>query len=176
MRRGFLIGIIGIFILLSFQFRSYLEPLVVMITIPLAAIGVVWGHLLVGIPLSMPSLVGFASLAGVVVNDSILLVTFIKKQIGMGNGIPESAREASRKRFRAVTLTSLTTIAGLLPLLAERSAQAQILIPLATSIVFGMMASTVLVLLILPALYTVFSDFGFIEKGILHDLSGKDNE
>ena len=176
LRRGFLIGIIGIFILLSFQFRSYLEPLVVMITIPLAAIGVVWGHLLVGIPLSMPSLVGFASLAGVVVNDSILLVTFIKKQIGMGNGIPESAREASRKRFRAVTLTSLTTIAGLLPLLAERSAQAQILIPLATSIVFGMMASTVLVLLILPALYTVFSDFGFIEKGILHDLSGKDNE
>lgn len=170
LRRGFLIGIIGIFILLSFQFRSYLEPLVVMITIPLAAIGVVWGHLLVGIPLSMSSLVGFASLTGVVVNDSILLVAFIKKQIAMGNGISESAREASRRRFRAVTLTSLTTIAGLLPLLAERSAQAQILIPLATSIVFGMMASTVLVLLILPALYTVFSDFGLIEKSVLHDL------
>jgi multidrug efflux pump subunit AcrB len=165
--KRFLIGIIGIFILLSFQFRSYLEPLVVMVTIPLAVIGVVWGHLLMGIPLSMPSLVGFASLAGVVVNDSILLVEFIKNQTITGMKISESAQEASRKRFRAVTLTSLTTIAGLLRLLAEGSMQAQILIPLATSIVFGMMASTALVLLIVPALYTVFSDFGLTEKNHL---------
>jgi len=164
LRRGFLIGVIGIFILLSFQFRSYLEPLVVMVTIPLAAIGVVWGHLLMGIPLSMPSLVGFASLAGVVVNDAILLVGFIKDKRTTGRAVSEASQEASRMRFRAVTLTSLTTIAGLLPLLAERSMQAQILIPLATSIVFGIMASTLLVLLIVPALYTVLSDFGGVEK------------
>ncbi len=173
LRKRFLIGIIGIFILLSFQFRSYLEPLVVMSTIPLTVIGVVWGHLLMGIPLSMPSLVGFASLAGVVVNDAILLVAFIKNQTVAGKGISESAQAASRMRFRAVTLTSLTTIAGLLPLLAEKSMQAQILIPLATSIVFGIMASTLLVLLIVPALYTIFSDFGLTEKGRHGTVSGE---
>ena len=93
-----------------------------------------------------------------IVNNSILLVEFVKIQQREGLAFSEAVRKASRNRFRAITLTSLTTIVGLLPLLSEKSMQAQILIPLATSIVFGLMASTVLVLFVVPTLYTVFNE------------------
>lgn len=164
MRRALTIGIFGIFILLSFQFRSYLEPFVVIVAIPLAAIGVIWGHWLMGLNLSMPSIMGFASLAGVVVNDSILLVEFLKNRLKEGMNVVDSARTASRQRFRAVLLTSLTTIVGLIPLLLERSLQAQILIPLCASLVFGLLTSTVLVLLVVPSLYAILSDFGLLQS------------
>ncbi len=164
LRRGFLIGLVGIFVLLSFQFRSYIEPVIVMLAIPFALIGVIWGHLFMGLNISMPSMMGFASLAGVVVNDSILLVEFIKMRRQDGLSIPDAARQASRERFRAVLLTSLTTIAGLLPLLSEKSLQAKLLIPLAVSISFGLLASTVLVLIILPSFYTILGDFGITAK------------
>ena len=164
MMRAMLVGLIGVFGLLSFQFRSYLEPLTVMLTIPLAMIGVLWGHLLMGVDFSMPSMLGFASLAGIVVNDSILLVLFLKKQRDAGNDVLDACRNASRLRFRAILLTSLTTVAGLLPLLAERSLQAQVLIPLAISIAFGLMASTVLVLFVVPCLYATFADLGWATK------------
>jgi multidrug efflux pump subunit AcrB len=160
MIRGFLIGLLGVFLLLSFQFRDYVEPVIVMLAIPLALIGVIWGHLLMGLELSMPSMLGFASLAGIVVNDSILLVTFIKIRAREGLAIERAACQASRNRFRPVLLTSLTTIAGLLPLLFERSLQAQVLVPLVTSLAFGLMASTVLVLIVVPALYAILHDFG----------------
>ena len=160
MLRGFALGLLGIFLLLSFQFRSFLEPLAVMAAIPLAFVGVILGHLVMGLELSMPSMMGFVSLAGVVVNDSILLVEFLKLRVKEGEGVAAAACLASRQRFRAVLLTSATTIAGLLPLLAERSLQAQVLIPLATSIVFGLLASTVLVLFVVPALFSVFADLG----------------
>jgi len=163
--RGMLIGLLGVFILLSFQFRSYVEPLIVMAAIPLALIGVVAGHLLMQINLSMPSVLGFVSLAGIVVNDSLLLVLFLKTARQQGGDVLESAARASRQRFRTIILTSLTTIAGLLPLLAERSLQAQVLIPLATSITFGLMASTVLVLLVIPCLYAILNDLGWAATG-----------
>lgn len=156
--RGFLLGIVLVFLLLSFQFGSYLEPLVVLAVLPMAFIGVIWGHLVMGLELSMPSMMGFASLGGVVVNDSILLVDFLKRRATAGGSVAEAAGLASRDRFRAVLLTSLTTIAGLTPLLAEKSLQAQVLIPLATSIVFGLLASTLLVLLAVPALFTILDD------------------
>ncbi|MDX2506042.1 MAG: efflux RND transporter permease subunit [Gammaproteobacteria bacterium] len=159
MLRGFSLGLLGIFILLSFQFRSYLEPLSVMFIIPLALIGVIWGHLLMGLNMTMPGIVGFASLSGIVVNDSILLVEFLKLRIKEGHNVIEAAKLASRARFRAVLLTSVTTIAGLIPLLLEKSLQAQILIPLATSIIFGLLTTTLLVLLVVPALYSILNDF-----------------
>lgn len=162
MLRAFLLGLIGVFLLLSFQFRSYVEPLIVMLAIPMCLIGVVWGHLLMGLDLTLPSLLGFVSLSGVVVNDSILLVEFIKIRRRAGDDIEVAAKMASRLRFRAVLLTSVTTIAGMLPLLAETSLQAQILIPLAASIVFGLMASTLLVLLIIPACYTILGDLRLV--------------
>jgi len=158
--RGFLVGLVGIFILLSFQFRSYIEPTVVMVAIPMAFIGVIWGHIFMGMNLTMPGMLGAVSLAGIVVNDSILLVEFIKIHVRNGVAVAEAASRASRERFRAVLLTSLTTIAGLLPLLSERSTQAQVLIPLAVSIVFGLMASTVLVLIVVPSLYSILGDLG----------------
>lgn len=164
MLRAMLFGLVGVFILLSFQFRSYVEPLIVMLAIPLSLIGVIWGHLLMGLDLSLPSMLGFISLAGVVVNDSILLVVFLKNRRREGAEIHASASRASRERFRAILLTSLTTIAGLFPLLTERSLQAQILIPLAVSIVFGLLASTVLVLLVVPCLYTILGDLGLVTK------------
>jgi multidrug efflux pump subunit AcrB len=167
MVRGFMVGLVGIFILLSFQFRSYIEPAAVMVAIPLAMIGVIWGHVFMGLEISMPSIMGAASLAGIVVNDSILLVEFLKLRVREGYSIPEAAKIASRERFRAILLTSLTTIAGLTPLLLEKSLQAQILTPLATSIVFGLLVSTLLVLLVVPAIFCVFNDFGWVavEKG-----------
>ena len=161
MMRAMLVGLIGVFCLLSFQFRSYLEPFTVMLAIPLALIGSLWGHFLMGVDFSMPSMLGFASLAGIVVNDSILLVLFLKMQRDSGKDVLTACGAASRLRFRAIMLTSLTTIAGLLPLLAERSLQAQVLIPLAISIAFGLLASTVLVLLVVPSMYAIFSDFGW---------------
>jgi multidrug efflux pump subunit AcrB len=160
MLRSFGIGLVGIFVLLSFQFRSYAEPAVVMVVIPLALIGVIWGHLLMGLPLTMPSVIGFTSLAGVVVNDSILLVEFLKLRVREGYATVEAAKLASRERFRAVLLTSVTTVAGLTPLLLEKSMQAQILVPLATSIIFGLLTTTLLVLLVVPALFSILSDFG----------------
>ena len=102
--------------------------------------------------------------AGIVVNDSILLVLFLKMRRAEGRGAAESAAQASRQRFRAITITSLTTIAGLMPLLAERSLQAQVLIPLAVSIVFGLLASTVLVLLVIPSLYVILDELGLSAK------------
>jgi len=161
LRRGFMLGLFGVFLLLSFQFRSYLEPLVVMVAIPLAFIGVIWGHLIMGINLTMPSMVGAVSLAGIVVNDSILLVAFTKARVAEGMSLHDAAAVASRDRFRAIFLTSFTTVAGMLPLLLETSMQAQVLIPIVVSIAFGISMSTVLVLFFLPALYSIFEDFGF---------------
>jgi multidrug efflux pump subunit AcrB len=108
----------------------------------------------------MPSVIGCASLSGVVVNDSSLLVEFLKLRVREGLSVVEAAKQASRERFRAVLLTSITTMAGLVPLLLERSLQAQILIPLAASIVFGLFATTLLVLLLVPSLFSILNDFG----------------
>jgi multidrug efflux pump subunit AcrB len=162
--KGFSIGLFGLFAILSFQFRSYLEPFVVMLAIPLALIGVFWGHWLTGHNLSMPSILGFVSLAGIVVNDSILLVQYIRHHVDVGENIYESVVKASRDRFRAVFLTSLTTAAGLLPLLLETSLQAQVVKPIVISIVFGIFASTLLVLFIIPSAYAVLADFGLVHK------------
>ncbi|MCP3674885.1 MAG: efflux RND transporter permease subunit, partial [Gammaproteobacteria bacterium] len=167
MMEAFVIGLLGVFILLSFQFKSYIEPIVVLVAIPMALIGVIWGHLIMGLQFTMPSMMGFVSLAGIVVNDSILLVEFVKKRVAAGLSVHDAAAKASYDRFRAVLLTSVTTIAGMTPLLFESSLQAQILIPLATSIVFGIATSTLLVLFVIPCLYSIFEDFG-LAKARLH--------
>ena len=171
LRRNFGLGVLGVFLLLCFQFRSYVEPIVVMTAVPLGLIGVVAGHLAMGLDLSMPSMVGLASLAGIVVNNSILLVTFIRVRRRAGESAADAARLAARQRFRAIVLTSMTTVAGILPLLTETSLQAQVLIPLVTSLAFGLLAATTLVFLVVPAFYTVLDDFGlttFVEADAGH--------
>lgn len=165
--RGLLIGLIGIFVILSFQFRSYVEPLIVMLSIPLAFIGALWGHVLMGYYMSMPSLIGAASLAGIVVNNAILLIHFIKTHRQRGMDVISAAGQASRDRLRAILISSSTTIVGLLPLLVETSTQAAAIKPLAIAVVFGLLSATVLVILIIPAIYVLFDDWGW--TGNPHD-------
>jgi len=162
--RGLLIGVLAVFLILSFQFRSYVEPLIVMLSIPLAFIGALWGHVLMGYYLSMPSLIGAAGLAGIVVNNAILLIHFVKAHRARGLSAVEAAGQASRDRLRAILISSSTTIAGLLPLLAETSTQAAAIKPLVISVVFGLLAATVLVLLVLPALYVLLDDWGWARR------------
>jgi len=159
---GFGLGALGVFLLLSLIFKNYREPAIVMLNIPLALIGAIWGHLLMGLDFTLPSMIGFVSLAGIVVNDSILLVVFVKHHVEDGSSLHTAASLAVRDRFRAIFLTSATTVAGMTPLLFETSTQALILVPLVTSIVFGMLTSTLLIMLVLPSVYAIMEDIGFI--------------
>jgi multidrug efflux pump subunit AcrB len=165
--RNVLLGLIGVYMLLALQFRGYLAPLTVMLVIPTALIGVVFGHMALGLDLTMPSIVGMASLFGVVVNDSILLVAFIREARNKGMTVADAAKQAARIRFRPILLTSITTLAGLTPLLLEKSLQAQILIPLAASLAFGLAAATIAALFLVPAAYGILDDLGWL--GALHE-------
>lgn len=156
MKRGLLIALALIYLVLAWVFASYGWPIVVMIAIPFGLVGAILGHWLLGIDLTILSLFGFFGLSGIVVNDSIILVTFYKHLREKGMAADDAIIEASCQRLRAVLLTSLTTIAGLTPLLFETSVQAQFLIPMAVSIAFGLMFSTVLVLLCVPALLSIY--------------------
>ena len=160
--RNVLLGLVGVYMLLALQFRGYLAPLTVMLVIPTALIGVVFGHMALGLDLSMPSMIGMASLFGVVVNDSILLVVFIRQERASGIAVTEAAKLAGQARFRPILLTSITTIAGLMPLLLEKSLQAQILIPLAASLAFGLATATIAALFLVPAVYTILDDLGWL--------------
>lgn len=157
-KRNIIVGLIGIYMLLALQFRSYVEPAVVISVVPMAMFGAVAGHMVQGLEISTPSMVGVAALAGVVVNDTILLVMFIKTRRAQGIPTADAARAAARARFRPIILTSLTTVAGLMPLLLEKSLQAQVLIPLATSLAFGLATATIMALFLVPALYTILED------------------
>ena len=127
-----------------------------MVVIPFGLIGAIWGHVLMGIDLTILSMFGFFGLAGIVINDSIILVTFYKELRQKGMAVERAVVEAACQRLRAVLLTSLTTIAVLTPLLFETSLQAQFLIPMATSIAFGLAFATLLVLFLIPSLLTIY--------------------
>jgi len=158
LQTNLLIGLIGIYLLLTLQFRSYIQPFAVMLAIPMGFIGVVWGHLSMGLDLTMPSLVGFATLAGIVVNDNILLVAFVKEKLAEGVDVKTAGWSAAKDRFRPIMITSLTTLAGLLPLLMETSTQAQILIPLVASLAFGLLTATIASLFFVPAFFVLLDD------------------
>ncbi|MCU8152878.1 efflux RND transporter permease subunit [Vibrio vulnificus] len=154
----FALGVVGIYLILVFLFQSYTQPIAVLLAIPMGWIGVVWGHLGMGFDLTIPSLVGFATLAGIVVNDNILLVNFIKQNIAQGERLIDACRAAVCDRFRAIFITSLTTFAGLLPLLAETSTQAQFLTPLIASIAFGLVSATLLASIVVPCVLLILDD------------------
>jgi len=155
MKQGLILAFTLIYIVLAWVFSSYGWPLVVMAAIPFGLIGAIFGHMVMGIDLTILSLFGIFGLSGIVVNDSIILVTFFKHQREAGIETNQAIVNAATQRLRAVLLTSLTTIAGLTPLLFETSMQAQFLIPMAVSISFGLMFATILVLLVIPALLSV---------------------
>ncbi len=158
MLAGALIGLAMIYIILAWVFGAYSWPIAVMIAIPFGLCGAVLGHLALGIDLTILSLFGMFGLSGIVINDSIILVTFYKELRADGMASKLALVEATCQRLRAVLLTSLTTISGLLPLLFETSLQAQFLIPMAASIAFGLAVGTFLILLVVPVLLSLIED------------------
>lgn len=158
MGQGFLMALFLIFALLAIPFRSYSQPLIVMAAIPFGIVGAIWGHMIMGINLSMLSLFGIVALSGVVVNSSLLLIDFINSGRRDGMNVREAVLASGRRRFRPILLTSLTTFFGLMPMILERSVQAQFLIPMAVSLGFGVLFATAITLLLIPALYMVLED------------------
>jgi multidrug efflux pump subunit AcrB len=147
-----------IYALLAIPFKSYLQPLIVMSAIPFGMVGVVWGHVIMGLPLTLLSLFGLVALTGVVVNDSLIMVDFINRARAKEIPLYQAVRQAGRGRFRPILLTSLTTFAGLTPLLLEKSMQAQFLIPMATSLGFGVLFATFVTLILVPVGYFILED------------------
>jgi multidrug efflux pump subunit AcrB len=157
-KSGYFLALMGIFLLLASQFRSYLQPVIIMMAIPFGLIGAILGHLVLGMEFTIVSIFGIVALSGIVVNDSLILIDFINRAVGSGVDLNQAVIESGRARFRPVLLTSITTVAGLFPLLLERSFQAQFLVPMAVSLCFGLMVATILTLLYVPALYLIVQD------------------
>jgi multidrug efflux pump subunit AcrB len=155
---GFGLALFGIYALLAIPTRSYLQPLIIMGVIPFGIVGAIIGHWVMGYSLSMMSLMGVVALSGVVVNDSLLLVDFINNAVDEGIDRHTAVMESGRKRFRAIMLTSLTTFIGLVPMLMSRSAQAEAMVPMAISLAFGILFTTVITLLLVPCLYMILED------------------
>jgi multidrug efflux pump subunit AcrB len=165
--RGFAFAQLAIYVLLAIPFRSYLQPLLVMSAIPFGIIGAVLGHLVMGINLTVLSMFGIVALTGVVVNDSLVMVDFINQRYRQGTPLRQAIRGSGVARFRAVTLTSLTTFAGLAPLLLERSLQAQFLIPMAVSLAFGVLFATLITLVLVPVGYYILEDVKAVGRRLL---------
>jgi multidrug efflux pump subunit AcrB len=168
--RGFIFALLLIYVLLAIPFRSYSQPLIVMSAIPFGVVGAVWGHVIMGMELTILSGFGIVALAGVVVNDSLVMVDFVNRERRTGKQLFESIREAGVARFRPIILTSLTTFAGLTPLLLERSLQAQFLIPMAISLAFGVIFATFITLILVPSTYHILEDI----KGAGRRLLGRE--
>jgi HAE1 family hydrophobic/amphiphilic exporter-1 len=155
---GFVVALFAMFVLLTMEFKSYFQPLLIIFVIPFGIAGAVFGHALMGMPLTLFSMFGLVALSGVVVNDSIVLIDFINHRVRAGHPLREALRESGCLRFRPVLLTSVTTIGGLMPLLLEKSFQAQFLVPMATSMAYGLASTTVLVLILVPVMYSFFGE------------------
>ncbi len=157
-QRGFAIAALGIFIILATTFRSYLQPAIIMVIIPFAMVGAVFGHFAMGIPLTFLSLFGIIALAGIVVNDSIVLFECVNDLISKGTRFYDALSLAGVRRFRAIFLTSTTTFIGLGPLVWERDLQAQVVIPMGVSIAAGSAFATFVTLLLTPCLIAITND------------------
>ena len=166
MRAGAMLGLAGIYIILAWVFASYFRPLAVIAIIPLGFVGATLGHWLMGYDLTILSMMALVGLSGIVINDSIILVSTIDERLNRGEPMDNAIVDGTRDRLRAVILTSATTMGGLTPLMFERSLQAQFLIPMAITLVFGLMVTTFLVLLVVPALIRMQHDFGMISQRV----------
>jgi multidrug efflux pump subunit AcrB len=162
--RGAMFALFLIYALMAVPLRSYAQPLIIMSVIPFGAIGALVGHWILGIEVSMMSFFGIIALAGVVVNDSLILVAFVNRERKLGVPLAQAVNDAARQRFRAILLTSLTTFFGLIPIVLETSLQAQIVIPMAASLAFGILFSTVITLFLIPALYLIMDDGGRVGR------------
>ena len=177
---GFLLAVLMIFALLAVPLRSYVQPLIIMAAIPFGLVGAIWGHMVMGLDVTMMSMFGLVALTGVVVNDSLVMVDFINRarkvhtdvgrRVRQAGGQPRdrhefdstglqlAIREAGSNRFRPILLTSLTTFFGLAPLMLERSMQAAFLVPMAVSLAFGVLFATFITLILVPTAYLILDD------------------
>jgi multidrug efflux pump subunit AcrB len=154
----FIAAMIMVYVLLAVPLKSYGQPLIIMSVIPFSMTGAIWGHFLLDLDLSMMSFFGIIAAAGVVINDSLVMTDFINQSRKEGFSIAESVIRASTARFRAITLTSITTFAGVLPILFETSLQAAFVIPMAAALGFAVMYATLVTLILVPCLYMILED------------------
>ena len=160
--RDLVITLMVIFILLAIPLKSYFQPLIIMSVIPFGVIGAMFGHLILGMDMSSLSYFGVIAAAGVVINDSLVMVDYINKARLSGISIEKAVVYAGSRRFRAIILTSLTTFIGLIPIILETSLQAKIVIPMAVSLAFGVLFATIVTLILIPCLYVVGSDINHL--------------
>ncbi|MDF1859312.1 MAG: efflux RND transporter permease subunit [Verrucomicrobiales bacterium] len=153
-----LIALLGMYVLMAIPLKSYVQPMIVMSVIPFGLVGAVAGHLIMDFSLSIMSMCGIVALAGVVVNDSLVLVDYVNRHVKDGQSLHDAAWEAGAARFRPILLTSLTTFAGLTPMLLETDIQAKFLIPMAVSLSFGILFATLITLILVPCIYLVMED------------------
>jgi multidrug efflux pump subunit AcrB len=171
---AFIAALFLIYTLIAIPLHSYSQPLIIMSVIPFGLIGAVIGHIVMGMAISMFSMFGLIALAGVVVNDSLIMVDFINKARSRGASIKQAVVESGTARFRAIVLTSVTTAAGLMPILLETSTQATYVMPTAISISFGIIFATVITLFLIPALYMLQEDSFAAARRFRSWLSGGD--
>ena len=158
LKLGYLFALVAIFALLAVAFRSYAQPLIIMGVIPFGLVGAVWGHMLMGYNLSLMSFMGVVALSGVVVNDSLILIVAVNEVRKVGRSVTDALLDGGVRRFRPIVLTSLTTFFGLVPMIAETSVQARFLIPMAISLGFGVLFATIIMLVLVPAVYAIVED------------------
>ncbi len=158
--QGYWYALFGIYFLLAIPFRSYFQPLIVMVAIPFGIVGAVLGHLVMGYSLSVISVMGIIALSGVVINDSLVMVDYANERVRAGHGARRAVLEAGIRRFRPIMLTTLTTFGGLAPMIFESSRQARFMIPMAISLGYGLLFATAITLVIVPSLYLILEDAG----------------
>jgi multidrug efflux pump subunit AcrB len=155
---GFLGALIAMYVLIAIPLRSYLQPLIIMSVIPFGLVGAIWGHALLGMNLSIMSMCGLVALAGVVVNDSLVMVDYVNRHRNESGNLHDAAIAAGGRRFRAILLTSLTTFVGIMPMILETDVQARFLIPMAVSLAFGILFATFITLFLVPGIYLILED------------------
>jgi multidrug efflux pump subunit AcrB len=170
--RGFAVAMFGVYCLLAVPFKSFTQPFVVMAAIPFGVAGALIGHLIMGINLSLLSLFGIVGLGGVVVNDSLVLIDAANRFRRAGDDAYQAVTKAGTIRFRAIILTSLTTFAGLTPMILEKSLQAQFLIPMAVSLGFGVLFATGVTLILVPCGYMILEDLLSLAERVRARVSG----
>ena len=158
MSTKFIFALLGIYVLMAIPLKSYVQPIIVMTVIPFGIVGAVLGHIIMGMELSIMSMCGLIALSGVVVNDSLVLVEYVNRHRKDGGSLMEAVNNAGAARFRPILLTSLTTFAGLMPMLIETDMQARFLIPMAVSLGFGILFATFITLLLVPSVYVMLED------------------
>ena len=166
LKLGFVVAMFAVYALLAIPFRSYAQPLIIMVSIPFGIVGAVVAHVAMGYPLTLISMMGIVALSGVVVNDSLVLIDFANGERKRGLSLHDAVTSAGVRRFRPILLTTLTTFFGLAPMIFEKSRQARFMIPMAISLGFGILFSTVITLILVPSLYLIIEDLQVVGRGV----------